>query len=275
MPSHDHGPSDESSTTEFSYFGMQSSWGATKHFGGLPATDLLATECQIGKDKTILEVGCGVGVTTCHLAKRYGCRVVGVDLSEQMVAWAQKRVVRRGLAGRIELKVADAQDLPFEDGRFDAVICESVAAFPPDKARVIGEFSRVAKPGGSVGLNEGTWINGTPPEGLLAYIQRTMAGAIFLTPDGWCQLLESCGLQEVTAKSFRMNAIRQRINEMAGLDMQDQLDRLRAWGSFLGLSVKSAAFRRYAREIMPSPKIIASLFHYLGYGIYVGKKPLE
>jgi len=256
----------------FSYFQMQAHWGATKHMGEVEATDELAALCHIDKDKYVLEVGCGVGITACHLVKRYGCKVVGVDLSDQMVEWARKRAARKSLEHRVQFRVADAQNLPFEDGVFDAVICESVTAFPEDKQRAVGEYVRVTKPGGYVGLNEGTWMKAPPPAELVQYIERTMAKARFLTPEGWKALLEGAGLADIVVKTYQVNALSQRLNEMAGLDFQDMLDRLRAWRSFFSLYVRSSDFRKYAREIMPSAAIIRNLFAYLGYGIYVGRK---
>jgi len=110
------------SEPEFSYFQVQSFWGVTKHMGGQKATEELVELCHIGKDKYVLEIGSGVGTTAVYLAKRHGCRVVGVDISERMVEWARKRAKRQGLEDRVEFRVADAQDLPFEDGLFDAAI---------------------------------------------------------------------------------------------------------------------------------------------------------
>lgn len=72
---------EEVAAPEFSYFAIQSTWGATKHFGGLKATAELAELCHIAKDKYVLEVGVGAGLTPRYIAKKYGCRVVGVDLS--------------------------------------------------------------------------------------------------------------------------------------------------------------------------------------------------
>ena len=88
--------------------------------------------CHIAKDKYVLEVGVGAGLTPRYIAKKHGCRVVGVDLSERMIDWARKRAQREGLEAQIEFKVADAQNLPFDDATFDVVMGASVLTFVPD-----------------------------------------------------------------------------------------------------------------------------------------------
>jgi ubiquinone/menaquinone biosynthesis C-methylase UbiE len=255
----------------FTYFGSQASWGVTKHMGGLKATDELAGLCHIGSSTHVLEVGSGVGVSACHLARRYDCQVTGVDLSDQMVEWATKRAERRGLSGQVQFRTADALNLPFPDGQFDVVICESVTAFPQDKQKAVSEYARVVKPGGYVGLNEGTWIS-SPPEELVSYVQRTMANAIFLSPDGWRALLDNASLLDVVARPHAMNALSQRREETAGLDAQDWLDRFKAMGTFMGMYLRSPGFRRYAKQITPSMGIIRAQFRHMGYGLYVGRR---
>jgi ubiquinone/menaquinone biosynthesis C-methylase UbiE len=258
--------------SDYSYFGIQSSWGVTKHFGGLRATDELATLCHIGAGKSVLVVGCGIGLTPCHLARNYRCQVVGVDLSEKMVEWSRKRVTRKGLADLVELRVADAQDLPFEAGRFDAVLVESVNAFVPDRPRAFAEYARVIHLGGYVGMNEGTWVKMPPPAGLLKFIERAME-ADFQTEEVWKSLLAQAGLEVTTSKVYRINALRQRLDENAGLDGSDWLDRMRAIGSFIRSYATDPNMRQYAKEIMPSRAVIRDMFEYLGYGNYVGRKP--
>lgn len=262
----------DATQTDYSYFGIQSSWGVTKHFGGLRATDELATLCHIGAGKTVLVVGCGIGLTPCHLAKNYGCQIVGVDLSEKMVEWSLKRAERKGLAEQVELRVADAQELPFDGGRFDAVLIESVNAFIPNRQRAFAEYARVLRPGGYVGMNEGTWVKSTPPADLLSFIERTM-GADFQTAEDWKRLLLQAGLELTSAKTYRINALRQRLDENAGLDAHDWLDRMRAIGSFIRSYVTDPVLRTYAKELVPSRAVIQDMFEYLGYGNYVGKLP--
>jgi len=261
-------PPEVISELEHPYFELQASWGMTKHMGGLKATRGLIELCHIDEGKYVLVVGCGVGITPCYLAKRYGCRVVGVDLSERMIDRSNERAKRKGVEDRVEFRVADAQNLPFEDNIFDAVICESVNAFLEDKQRAASEYVRVIKPEGYVGLNEATWIKAPPPE-LTEYLSRIM-GAEFLTCDnGWKELLEGSGLRETVVRIYKTNALSQWVNEVRQFEF---LDFLRAWYRFLFLFIKSPACRRFAKETLSMPKSIFALFKYFGYGIYVGRK---
>jgi cyclopropane fatty-acyl-phospholipid synthase-like methyltransferase len=263
---------DADESSKYSYFGIQSSWGVTKHFGGLRATYELASLCQISRGKSVLVVGCGIGLTPCHLAQNFGCQVTGVDLSEKMVAWSRKRVERKGLAGQIELRMADAQELPFETECFDAVLIESVNAFIPDKPRAFAEYARVTRHGGYVGMNEGTWVKFPPPAELLEFIERSMQ-AEFQLPEAWQALLVGAGLEVSAVHVYPIKMLRQRLDENAGLDLSDWLDRLRAIGNFINDYITDVEMRKYAKSIMPSRAVVRDLFTYLGYGNYAGRKP--
>ena len=253
---------------EPSYFEFQAYWGVTKHMGGLKATKELIELCHINKGKYVLVVGCGVGITPCYLAKKHGCRVVGVDISERMIDRSNERAKREGVEDRVEFRVADAQSLPFEDALFDAVICESVNAFVEDKQRVASEYVRVIKPGGYVGLDECTWIKAPPPE-LAEYLSRIMGAEFPTCNNGWKELLEGSGLGEIVARIYKANALSQWINEVRQTEF---LDFPRAWYRFLLLLIKSSACRRFTKEVLTIPKSIFSVFKYFGYGIYVGRK---
>ncbi|HUV80453.1 MAG TPA: class I SAM-dependent methyltransferase [Candidatus Bathyarchaeia archaeon] len=186
------------------YFDLQAEMGFTKHVGGLKATNELIELCHIDKDTYVLDVGCGVGMTACNIAKKIGCRVVGVDIRKEMVARSRDRAKRAGVDDKVEFRVADVQNLPFEDAVFDAVISESVTAFPDDKRRAVGEYARVTKPGGYVGLNETTWIKAKPPEGLVEYLYKAAGGVKPETSNGWKELLEVSGLREIVVKTYKI-----------------------------------------------------------------------
>ena len=254
-----------------SYFDLQATWGVTKHFGGAETTDALAALCRIDRGAYVLDIGCGTGMTPCYLAETIGCRVVGVDISERMIAWSRRRAQRARLDDRVTFAVADAQSLPFAAGTFDAVISESVTAFVPDKPRAVAEYARVARLGGSVGLMEGAWIT-SPPAALAAYLARVMAGAAFLSPDAWSALLAGAGLTDLVAQRSAISARSQWRSELRRMDRADRQEYLRAWKTFGSLLFTSAPFRRYIRELWPSSCSVFRMFDYFGYGVFVGRK---
>jgi len=257
---------------EFSYFRVQSSWGATKHMRGFKATQELVLMCQIAPGKRILEVGCGVGMTPWRLAKEYDCYLVGVELSEEMIAWSKKRAEREKVTDRTEFRVADAEQLPFEDNNFDIVLSESVTAFPEDKQKVVNEYAWVTKPGGFIGMNEGTWLNYPPPQDLVQYIRNTMENAEFLTDEGWENLLDTAGLVDIQKMVYKLSMLKQWRNQMGGLSAGDRRDTWKAFRGVFSLFFRNPEFRKYARKISPSPGTMRQFFRYLGYGLYVGRK---
>jgi ubiquinone/menaquinone biosynthesis C-methylase UbiE len=139
---------------EMGYYDFMAKMGVPYfHFGGLRATDRLAELCGIGSRSEILAVGCGTGYTACYLSERLGCRVVGIDISGEMIERAVERAESMGLTGRVEFRVGDANEMEFDDDGFDAVISEFVTIFL-DKPRAFSEYFRVLRPGGYAGINE-------------------------------------------------------------------------------------------------------------------------
>jgi arsenite methyltransferase len=171
--------------------------------GGLETTEKLNELCHISKNSYVLDVGCGVGATACLVAEKVSCRVMGVDNLEKMVERTWERAKRQQLTDRVEFRIADAQELPFEDDLFDTVITESVTAFPEDKQKTVNEYSRVTKPGGYVGLSESAWLKDPPPPEMFAWAQHDIGTSVNpLTPDAWTELLKTAGLKEIVTKTF-------------------------------------------------------------------------
>ena len=110
----------------------------------------LVSRLEVGPDDTVLDVATGTGAVAIELARRTGCSVVGVDQSREMLAAGRLRIARAGLAGRIELREAEAERLPFEDASFDAVTFTYLLRYVDEPAATLRELARVAKPGGVV-----------------------------------------------------------------------------------------------------------------------------
>jgi SAM-dependent methyltransferase len=96
----------------------------------------------------VLEVAAGTGVVTRKLASALpaGTAIVASDLNQAMLDVA----AAAGTARPVEWRQADAMQLPFPDGGFDAVVCQFGAMFFPDKPRAFAEARRVLRPGGKL-----------------------------------------------------------------------------------------------------------------------------
>jgi phosphatidylethanolamine/phosphatidyl-N-methylethanolamine N-methyltransferase len=94
----------------------------------------------------ILEVGVGTGLSLPHF--RTDSRVIGIDVSEEMLARARRRAER--LTHVEGLHVMDAENLEFPDNSFDAVLALYVASVVPNPARFAAEMRRVCIPGGTI-----------------------------------------------------------------------------------------------------------------------------
>jgi len=252
------------------FFDFAAEVGLTKHIGGIEATEALMQQCHVHERSYVLDVGCGVGATPCFIANKYGCRVVGVDISAKMVERSEERARREKVADRAKFRVGDAQDLPFEDALFDAVLTESVTAFPEDKQKAVNEYARVTKPGGYVGLNETVWLKLPPPPEVLAWAEQDLGANVRpLTLDAWRGLLEKAGLTDITATTF---AIKTQDEARGILQRYGRGGMLRVMGRMLRLYATNSAYRQFVREVRQGGVVPKDLAQYFGYGLFVGQK---
>ncbi|HET6764091.1 MAG TPA: methyltransferase domain-containing protein [Longimicrobiaceae bacterium] len=106
-----------------------------------------------------LDVGCGPGTDTLHLAALVGPagRVVGVDRDPEMIAEANRRAAAEGMDGFVDHQLADAAALPFADGSFDGVRSERLLLHVGDPGRVLAEMVRVTRTDGYVVVMDTDW----------------------------------------------------------------------------------------------------------------------
>src|SRR4051812_22612814 len=115
----------------------------------LPVSRALVDACFISAGQEVLDVAAGNGNLTV-VAGEEGASVVASDFSAGQVELGKARTQQEGLD--IEWVVADAEELPFEDDRFDCAASVFGAMFAPRPDRVAAEMFRVVKPGGTVGM---------------------------------------------------------------------------------------------------------------------------
>jgi len=99
----------------------------------------------------VLDVATGTGLVAQALVRRYGCDVVGVDQSPQMLARARERVdADAELSRRVTLAQGEAERLPFADGEFDHLTFTYLLRYVEDPAATLAELARVVRPGGRI-----------------------------------------------------------------------------------------------------------------------------
>ncbi|PWJ88604.1 methyltransferase family protein [Mesorhizobium loti] len=161
------------------------------HTRGLAATAELAQLAGIAAGMSVLDVGSGVGGPARFLAATYGCRVTGVDISEPFVDAARYLTERTGQSGQLSFQTASALELPFDDGRFDAVLLQHVAMNISDRVLLYREIRRVLKPGGRFATFD-VVLSGGEPHYPLPWA-RTPATSFLLTVDATRQAIEPAG----------------------------------------------------------------------------------
>ena len=104
---------------------------------------------NIGPKSQVLDVCTGTGLVAMDIAQRDGRRIVGLDLSDGMLAVARAKVQRHGAHG-VSLVRGRAERLPFPDASFDTVTFTYLLRYVDDPAAVLQELARVLRPGGQL-----------------------------------------------------------------------------------------------------------------------------
>jgi len=110
----------------------------------------LVSRLEASAEDTIVDVACGTGSVAVELVRRYGCTVVGVDQSVEMLAAGRRRVAAAGLADRITLLHAQAEALPLAAASFDGLTFTYLLRYVDDPEATLRELARVVRPGGRI-----------------------------------------------------------------------------------------------------------------------------
>lgn len=115
-------------------------------------------------EERVLDVACGTGLVARELVRRWGCRVVGLDQSAEMLARAEaKRAAEPLLAEQLTLVQGEAERLPFADAELDHLTFTYLLRYVDDPGATLAELARVVRPGGRVASLEfcvprGAWL---------------------------------------------------------------------------------------------------------------------
>jgi SAM-dependent methyltransferase len=154
--------------------GTGGEWARIGAVGVLPG-ELLCEAVDIHPGEVVVDVAAGEGAAALAAARR-GADVVATDRADEGLAALASVADACGL--RLRTQVADAEDLPFEDEKFDAVLSAFGATFALNQQRVADELLRVCRPAGRIGI--ASW----PAASLMGDVLRATATCLPIPCDG-------------------------------------------------------------------------------------------
>ena len=124
--------------------------------------DLLVGRLSVPADGVVADIATGTAAVAIEIARRHGCRVIGVDQNATMLERGRRRVRDAGLDDRIELVQGEAESLPLDDASVDALVHTYLLRYVDDPPAVLRELARVVRPGGTIaslefGVPAGGW----------------------------------------------------------------------------------------------------------------------
>ncbi|UCE36465.1 MAG: methyltransferase domain-containing protein [Thermoplasmata archaeon] len=170
--------------------------GEQIHVGGPVETDILAEKANITNQTHVLDICSALGGPARHLAKKFGCRVTGLDATKKMFDEAIKRTEQENLTQLVSYELGDSLKMPFEQGAFDVVWGQDAWCYVIDKKKLLSEAARVIKPGGTIAFTD--WIQvGNMSQEEWEALNKFMVFPYMETLDGYEKLLEETGFEVI------------------------------------------------------------------------------
>jgi len=230
------------------------------HPGGFQGTELLAEQIGISENMTILDAGCGSGSSSIFLARRYGCRVVGIDIDHSSLSKAYAMAQRKGVLDHVAFRHMDIGDLTFQDQTFDGVLVQAALIFTHKRKTLHSIHSKI-RSGGFIGVIELAWKT-IPPKNVATRVQNILCEAAGNTEhhSDWIKLLDQTGFTVVYAELQDLNF------SFSGMLKNE------GFVSTLRIALKCAFDKSAKSKTRQVTKLFKETREYLGYGIYVGRK---
>jgi len=176
------------------------------HGRGLEATIEIADALAVSAADHLLDVGSGIGGPARYFANRFGCRVTGIDLTDEFCDVARELTRSAGLDTRVDFATGDALAMPFASERFDGAYSMNVSMNIADKTALYREIHRVLKPGGWLVLSEIAKGAGGDPDFPTPWAASAKT-SFLASPEATKSGLAAAGFDVVQMRSTRADAL--------------------------------------------------------------------
>ena len=166
------------------------------HARGFPATVELADRLPIKAGQHILDIGCGLGGPARYMARRFQCRVSGIDITGPFVDAANKLTALLHMQQMVNIEQGDGHQLPYPDSQFDGAYSQHVTMNVADRPRFFSEAFRVLKPGAFFAITEHGLGPKANPHHPVPW-SNDGTGAYLVSPDETRTFLEKAGFQDI------------------------------------------------------------------------------
>jgi ubiquinone/menaquinone biosynthesis C-methylase UbiE len=180
--------------------------GDELHPGGEETTRRALELIGVAPGERLLDVASGRGDSSLLAARERGCIVTGIDYGKAAVSDAAERADAAGVGDRVAFRVGDAEALPFDDGCFDAVLCECSLCTFPDKRRALAEVRRVLRPGGRVAIADVLADHDRLPASLSGPLSTAACVGTALSREDLLRVLASGGFRVLATQSCTQEA---------------------------------------------------------------------
>lgn len=198
--------------------------GEEIHVGGAEQTDVLAKKAGIDKKSGayLLDICSALGGPARHIAEKYDAKVVGLDITPEMIEEAKKRTAGTPAEEKIEYRLGSALDIPAHDATFDVVWGQDAWCYIRDKKRLIEETHRVLKTGGILAFTDWIWgitdISKEEADELMTF----MVFPDLQTFDGYTNIVEKAGYKVIN-KEYKGEQFAGKMDEYVEI-LQSQKD---------------------------------------------------
>jgi ubiquinone/menaquinone biosynthesis C-methylase UbiE len=232
------------------------------HPGGYKSTDELCSMLEIKKDSHVLDVACGTGTTALYLSDKYSCQITGFDISDDLIAIANKSLEQNDRDGKVKFEVANALKIPHPDNTFDVVISQAFFILIDEKEKALKEIVRVLKPGGYFGSLELGWFKSPSKDAYEELVEKTCNDFIprVVGFDDWEEFFSSERLAHLATKKHPMTS--------------GMLDLFATEGFYNSMKVMFKMMRNSSirKRMMNVQNTFGKYNNYIGYGIFGYRK---
>lgn len=179
--------------------------------GGYKTIASVINNSFINAESKILEIGTSTGVTAIEIAKIKGCQIEAIDINERSLQEARIRAEQEGISDRIHFKLADAQNLDYEDAMFDIVFCGNVTSLIPDRNKALGEYVRVLADDGILAAVPMYYIK-KPADSLLNEVSDAIQTKVeVLDREHWLDFYKKSNLVLKFVENYRFDSISDKV----------------------------------------------------------------